>query len=170
VHHWPFSQFKWHSFAGGKHASRSKLEAVRPTAISISLPSPAPSCKFLSATAKVGLPPPSRFRRAVSRRLVQPWSAAVPFAGLPPWTLVSWSLAMVFGFFMVRIGILGKNARRYSVVFASIALLLWVVSCGGGNGSQHSPTTGTPPGISSIIVTATSATSHSAALNVTVTQ
>src|SRR5579864_4018298 len=43
------------------------------TAISISLPSPFPSCKFFSATAKVGLPLLSTFRRAVSRRLVQPW-------------------------------------------------------------------------------------------------
>jgi len=50
-------------------------------------------------------------------------AAAVPFAGLRPWTFVSWSLATVFGFCMVRTGILGKNARRYSVVFGSIALL-----------------------------------------------
>jgi hypothetical protein len=76
----------------------------------------------------------------------------------------------VIGFFMVRTGILGKNARRYSVVFGSIALLLCLVSCGGGNGAQHNPTTGTPPGISSVTVTATSATNHSAALTVTVTQ
>jgi hypothetical protein len=99
-----------------------------------------------------------------------PPGSAVPFAGLPPWTFVSWSLAIVFGFFMVTTGILGKNARRYSVVFASIALLLCLVSCGGGNGAQHGPTTGTPPGDVTITVTATSATSHSAALNIAVTQ
>ena len=97
-------------------------------------------------------------------------SAVVPFAGLPPWTFVSWSLATVFGFFMVRTGILDKKARRYSVVFGSIALLLCLVSCGGGNGTQTTTTTGTPPGSFSITVTANSATSHSAALNIAVTQ
>lgn len=96
--------------------------------------------------------------------------SAVPFAGLPPWTFLSWTLATVIGFFMMKTGILGKNARRYSVVFGSIALLLCLVSCGGGNGPQHIPTTGTPPGISSVTVTATSATSHSAALTINVTQ
>ncbi len=96
--------------------------------------------------------------------------STVPFAGLPPWIFVSWSLATVFGFLMMRTAILGKNARRYSVVFGSIAVLLCLVSCGGGNGSQHNPTTGTPPGDVTITVTATSATSHSAALNIAVTQ
>ena len=96
-------------------------------------------------------------------------SASVPLAGLPPWTFISWSLATVLGFFMVRTGVFGKNARRYSVVFSCIALLLCLVSCGGGNGPQHGPSTGTPPGFSHITVTATSGSSHSAALDVTVT-
>jgi hypothetical protein len=96
--------------------------------------------------------------------------SALPFAGLPPWTFISWALATVIGFFMLRTGIFGKNARRYSVVFGCIALLLCLVSCGGGNGAHHVPTTGTPPGISNVTVTATSATSHSAVLNITVTQ
>src|SRR5579864_418112 len=99
-----------------------------------------------------------------------PSSAAIPFAGLRPWTLVSWSLATVLGFFMVRTVALGKNARRYSVVFAGIAVLLCLVSCGGGGSNQPKPTTGTPPGDVIITVTATSATSHSPALNITVTQ
>jgi hypothetical protein len=95
--------------------------------------------------------------------------STIPFAGLLPWTFVSWFLATVLGFFMIRTGVFGKNARRYSVVFGCIALLLCLVSCGGGNGSQG-PTTGTPPGDVTITVTATSATSHSAALNIAVTQ
>ena len=95
--------------------------------------------------------------------------SAVPFAGLRPWTFVSWSLAMVLGFFMIRTGIFGKNARRYSIALGCIALLLCLVSCGGGS-SQPNLKTGTPPGDATITVTATSATSHSAALNIAVTQ
>lgn len=127
---------------------------------------PASSCTFSPASVT---PNGAAATTTLTLNTTAPGSA-VPFAGLPPWTFISWSFAMVFGFFMVRTGILGKNARRYSVVFASIALLLCLVSCGGGNGSQHGSTTGTPQGISTITVTATSATSHSAALNVTVTQ
>ena len=101
--------------------------------------------------------------------------SAVPFAGMRQWIFGSWSLvslslATIFGFFILRTGIPGKNVRRYSVAFGCIALLLFLVSCGGGNGSQHVPTTGTPPGDVIVTVTATSATSHSAALNIAVTQ
>jgi hypothetical protein len=62
----------------------------------------------------------------------------------------------------------GKNARRYLVVFGCIALLLCLVSCGGGS-PKPNPTTGTPPGAYSITVNATSGASHSAALNIIVT-
>jgi len=96
-------------------------------------------------------------------------SAAVPFAGLHRWGLTSWSLGIVFGFFVVGMNTSGKNARRYSAIFGVIALVLLVVSCGGGNGTQTKQTVGTPPGASNITVTATSGTSHSAALNITVT-
>jgi hypothetical protein len=74
----------------------------------------------------------------------------------------------VFGFFVVGMNKGGKNARRYSAVFGVIALALLVVSCGGGSPKQN-PTTGTPPGTSSITVTATSGASHSAPLSITVT-
>jgi hypothetical protein len=128
---------------------------------------PASSCTFSPASVT---PNGAAATTTLTLSTTAPRSAAVPFAGLPPWTFVSWSLAMVFGFFMVRTGLLGKNARRYSVVFGSIALLLCLVSCGGGNGTQTTTTTGTPPGTFSITVTANSATSHSAALNIAVTQ
>jgi VCBS repeat protein/Big-like domain-containing protein len=94
--------------------------------------------------------------------------SAVPFAGLRPWTFVSWSLATVLGLLMLRTAALGKNARRCSVVFGCVALLLCLVSCGGGS-PQTNPKTGTPSGTSSITVTATSGASHSAPLNITVT-
>ena len=126
---------------------------------------PASSCTFSPASVTLN---GAAATTTLTLNTTAPGSA-VPFAGLPPWTFVSWSLAMVFGFFMVRTGIVGKNARRYSVVFGSIALLLCLVSCGGGNGSQHNPTNGTPPGASNITVTASSGVSHSATLNVTVT-
>jgi hypothetical protein len=96
-------------------------------------------------------------------------SAAVPFAGLHPWSFTSWSLGIVFGFFVVGMNNRSRKARRCSAVFGVITLALLVVSCGGGGSPQPNPQTGTPPGASSITVTATSGTSHSAALNVTVT-
>jgi hypothetical protein len=96
-------------------------------------------------------------------------SAAVPIAGLRPWTFSSWSLGIVFGFFVVGIGNRGKNARRCSAVFGVIALAFLVVSCGGGNGGQPSSSSGTPPGTSSVTVTATSGASHSSVLSITVT-
>ena len=96
-------------------------------------------------------------------------SAVVPIAGLHRWTFTSWSLGIVFGFFVVGIGARGKNARRGSAIFGVIALALLVVSCGGGNGTQTTTTTGTPPGSFSITVTATSGTSHSGVLSINVT-
>jgi hypothetical protein len=94
-------------------------------------------------------------------------SLATPIAGLRPWAFTSWSLGIVFGFFVVKTGAGHKKARRCSTVFGVIALAFLVVSCGGGGGNQ--PTIGTPPGDATITVTATSATSHSSTLDVTVT-
>lgn len=55
-----------------------------------------------------------------------------------------------------------------SPAFGALTLGFCLVSCGGGN-STPPPTIGTPPGTSSITVTATSGTTHSVALTVTVT-
>ncbi|HEY2169011.1 MAG TPA: Ig-like domain repeat protein, partial [Candidatus Angelobacter sp.] len=126
----------------------------------------ASSCTFSPASVTLNGSPVST---TLTISTTAPGAAAVPFAGLRPWTFVSWSLATMLGFLMVRTGALGKNARRYSVVFGCVALLLCLVSCGGGNGPQQNPSNGTPPGPATITVTATSGTSHSAALNIIVT-
>jgi hypothetical protein len=126
----------------------------------------ASSCTFSPASVT---PNGSPVSTTLTINTTAPSAAAVSFTGLRPWVFASWSLATMLGFFILRAGTLGKNARRYSVVFGCIALLLCLVSCGGGNGPQQNPTIGTPPGASNITVTATSGTSHSAALNITVT-
>jgi hypothetical protein len=126
----------------------------------------ASSCTFSPASVTPNGAPVST---TLTLNTTAPQSATVPVTRLRPLTGVSWSLGIVFGFFVVGTGARGKNARRYSAVFGVIALALLVVSCGGGGSPQTNPRNGTPPGTSSITVTATSGTSHSAALNITVT-
>ena len=126
----------------------------------------ASSCTFSPASVTLNGSPVST---TLTISTTAPAAAAAPFAGLPPWTFAAWSFAAMFGLFMLKAGTLGKNARRYSVVFGCVALLLCLVSCGGGNGPQQNPNNGTPPGPATITVTATSGTSHSAALNIIVT-
>jgi hypothetical protein len=125
----------------------------------------ASSCTFSPATVT---PSGSPVSTTLTVSTTAASSAAVPFAGLRPWSFTSWSLGIVFGFFVVGMNKGGKNARRYSAVFGIIALALLVVSCGGGS-PKPNPTTGTPPGAYSITVNATSGASHSAPLSITVT-
>jgi hypothetical protein len=75
----------------------------------------------------------------------------------------------VFGFLVLGRNNRGKKAGHFSAVFGIIALALLVTSCGGGS-PQPNPKTGTPPGFSSVTVTATSGVSHSGVLNIMVTQ
>jgi hypothetical protein len=126
----------------------------------------ASSCTFAPASVTLNGSPVST---TLTISTTAPSAAAVPFASLRPWTFVSWSLTAMLGFFMIRTGVFGRNARRYSIVFGCMALLLCLVSCSGGNGTQQNPNNGTPPGPATITVTATSGTSHSAALNIMVT-
>jgi len=126
----------------------------------------ASSCAFSPASVT---PTGSPVSTTLTISTTGPSAAAVSFTGLRPWIFVSWSLATMLGFFMLRAGTLSKNARRYLVVFGCIALLLCLVSCGGGNGPQQNPQNGTPPGTSNITVTAASGSSHSAPLSITVT-
>jgi len=125
----------------------------------------ASSCTFSPASVT---PNGSPVSTTLTLNTTAPQAATVPVASLRPWTFVAWSLGIVFGFSVVGVGARSKNARR-SAVFSVIALALLVVSCGGGGSPQTNPQNGTPPGTSSITVTATSGTSHSAALNITVT-
>jgi hypothetical protein len=126
----------------------------------------ASSCTFSPASVTPNGAPVST---TLTLNTTAPQSATVPVARLRPWTFVSWSVGIVFGFFVVGAGVRSKNARRCSAVFSVIALALLVVSCGGGGGPQTNPQNGTPPGTSSITVTATSGASHSSALSITVT-
>jgi hypothetical protein len=126
----------------------------------------ASSCTFSPASVT---PNGSPVSTTLTINTTAPSAAAVPFAGLPPWTVVSWSLTAMLGFFVIRTGVFGKNSRRYATVFGCIALLLCLVSCGGGNGPQQNPNNGTPPGSFSVTVTATSGGSHTAPLSITVT-
>jgi hypothetical protein len=65
---------------------------------------------------------------------------------------------------------LRKAARRLVLAWSAIAVIFLLGSCGGGNTTVTGGTNGTPVGTSSITVTATSATSHTTALSITVTQ
>jgi VCBS repeat protein/Big-like domain-containing protein len=125
----------------------------------------ASSCTFSPASVT---PNGSPVSTTLTLNTTAPQSATVPITRLRPLTGVSWSLGIVFGFFVVGVNKGGKNAKRCSAVFGVIALALLVVSCGGGS-TQPKPTTGTPPGAFNITVTATSGATHSAALNITVT-
>ncbi len=129
----------------------------------------ASSCSFSPASLTPGAGPVST---TLTITTTAPSSAAVPLAGLHPWTFAAWPVAMAFGLFAVSIGNRSKRVRRASLAFCALALCFCVVSCGGGGSSTTPPppNIGTPPGTSSVTVTATSATSHSAALTVTVTQ
>jgi hypothetical protein len=125
----------------------------------------ASSCAFSPASVT---PNGSPVSTTLTLNTTAPSAAAVPFAALHRWTFTSWSLGIVFGFFVVGMNNRGKKARHFSAVFGIIALALLVASCGGGS-PQPNPKTGTPPGFSSVTVTATSGVSHSGVLNIMVT-
>ena len=128
----------------------------------------ASSCNFSPASLTPGGSPVSA---TLTISTTAPGSAA-PIAGLHPWTLAPWPVAVLFGLFVVSIGNRGKKTRRWSLAFGALALGFCLVSCGGGGNSTPPPpppTIGTPPGTYSVVARATSATSHSAPLTVTVT-
>jgi hypothetical protein len=126
----------------------------------------ASSCNFSPASLTPGGSPVST---TLTITTTAPSSAAVPIAGLNPWTFAAWPVAMVLGLFLVSIGNRSKKVWRWSLTFGATALACCLVSCGGGNSTPPPNNPGTPSGTSSITVTATSATSHSAALTITVT-
>jgi hypothetical protein len=125
----------------------------------------ASSCNFSPASLTPGASPVST---TLTIATTAPSSAAVPIAGPHPWTFAAWPVAMMFGLFVLSIANRSKKTRRWSLAFGALALGFCLVSCGGGN-STPPPIIGTPPGTSSITVTATSVTTHAATLSVTVT-
>ena len=124
----------------------------------------ASTCTFAPASLTPGAGPVST---TLTISTTAPSSAA-PIVRLNPWTFAAWTVAMVFGLFALSIGNWSKKARRWSLAFGALALGFCLVSCGSGN-STLPPNIGTPPGTSSITVTATSGTTHAATLSVTVT-
>jgi len=126
----------------------------------------ASTCTFSPASLTPGAGPAST---TLTIATTAPSSAAaVPIAGPHPWTFAAWPVAMMFGLFVLSIGNRSKKIRRWSLAFGALALGFCLVSCGGGNSTPPS-IIGTPPGTSSITVTATSGTTHAATLSVTVT-
>jgi Bacterial Ig-like domain (group 3)/FG-GAP-like repeat len=127
----------------------------------------ASTCSFSPATLTPGINPVST---TLTVTTTAP-SAAAPLTlrQLPPsfWTFV---LASCFSLLLFAVLHRRQAAQRAALVWASIIFVFLLGSCGGG-GSSSVPVTqnGTPPGTSSITVTAISATSHSSALSITVT-
>jgi hypothetical protein len=98
-------------------------------------------------------------------------STAAPLAARRP-RLFDWPIS-VSGFFSLLFFVILRSrstARGVLILWAAMAGLLLMASCGGGGGSgTTSGQTGTPSGSSSITVTATSATNHTTAISITVT-
>jgi hypothetical protein len=132
------------------------------------------SCSGLPAAASCTFSPASLTPNGspVSTMLtistIAPSSATVPVARLHPRTF-AWSVAMVLGLLVAGNFQTTRKGRRRWRALAGMAVALCIVSCGGGASTVKNPTNGTPAGTSSITVTAISATSHTAALTVTVT-
>lgn len=124
------------------------------------------SCNFSPATVMPGTNP-------VSTTLTLTTTAGSSAAALnmrQPGP-VFWLLAFA-GCFFVVLGVRGSRNGAKQPALAGIAffLALWVWGCGGsGNTGGGGSSKGTPPGTSSVTVTATSATSHTAVLSITVT-
>ena len=124
----------------------------------------AASCNFSPASVT---PNGSPVSTTLTINTTGPSSAAVPLARFRTWTY-AWPVAIVLGLLVAgNFQITGKDRRRWRAL-AGMAVALCVVSCGGGGSTVKNPN-GTPAGTSSITVTALSATSHTAALTVTVT-
>ncbi len=126
------------------------------------------ACSFSPASLTPGINPVSTTLTLTTTAQ----SAAARLAMRPP-NLFVWPFA-VAGFFSLLFFSILRNrstARNALILWAAIACLLLTVSCGGGGGTVTTSRnqTGTPSGTSSITVNANSATSHTAALNITVT-
>ena len=125
----------------------------------------ASSCTFSPASLT---PNGSPVSTTLTINTTAPSSATVPVARLHPGTF-AWPVAIVLGLLVAGNFQTTRKGRRRWRALAGMALALCVVSCGGGSPPVTNQNNGTPAGTSSITVTAISATSHTAALTVTVT-
>ncbi|HZI58028.1 MAG TPA: Ig-like domain repeat protein, partial [Verrucomicrobiae bacterium] len=124
----------------------------------------ASSCTFSPASVTPGGSPAST---TLTLNTTAPQSTAAPVARLHPGTF-AWQIGIVFGLLLAgNVRARGKARHRWSV-FAGLAFMLLTVSCGGG-GTTKNPVIGTPPGTSTVTVSATSGVSHTAPLTLTVT-
>ena len=125
------------------------------------------SCSFSPASLTPGVNPVSTTLTLTTTTQ----STAAPLAIWRPGLFV-WPFS-VAGFFSLLFFVILRNrstARRTLILWAAMAGLLLMASCGGGSGSgTTSGPTGTPAGSSSVTVTATSATNHTTAISITVT-
>ncbi len=127
----------------------------------------ASTCSFSPAVLMPGINPIST---TLTVTTTAP-SAAAPINLRQPGPLF-WIFALSGSVVVVLLALMrGRKAvARYALLWALAVFALFAVSCGGGSGTGTVPgTNGTPPGTSSITVTATSATSHTSALSITVT-
>ncbi len=127
----------------------------------------AATCSFSPATLTPGINPVST---TLTVTTTAP-SSALPLNPRQPGPLF-WLFAFVSSLCLITLALLRrKAAQRLALAWAAIAIVFLLGSCGGGGGtSVTGGTNGTPVGTSSITVTATSATSHTTALSITVTQ
>ncbi len=126
----------------------------------------AASCSFSPATLTPGVNPVSTTLTLTTTAQ----SSAAPIT-LRPRGLFVWPFAIAGFFSLIFFSILCSHriARLTLILWAAIACLLLMISCGGGSSSVTGPHNGTPSGTNSITVNATSATNHTTALSITVT-
>jgi hypothetical protein len=125
----------------------------------------ASSCTFSPASV---IPDGASVSTTLTISTTAPTSAAVPFARFQVRTF-AWSIGIVLGLLVAGNFQTTIKAKSRWRALAGTAIVLCIVSCGGGGSTVPQPSGGTPPGAASIIVMATSGVSHSAALSVTVT-
>jgi len=126
------------------------------------------NCTFSPATLTPGINPVSTTLTLTTTAQSTPAPLAARGPGLFVWPF------SVAGFFSLLFFVILRNrrtARRALILWAAMAGLLLMAGCGGGGGVSVTTggQTGTPSGLSSITVTATSATNHTTAISITVT-
>ena len=127
----------------------------------------ASSCSFSPASLTPGINPVST---TLTLTTTAP-AVAVPLGLRQPGPFIYlFALASSFGLLLFAFLRGRHRIRQAAPLWAAIVFALLLGSCGGSSGSgTGGGTNGTPPGPNSITVTATSATTHTTALSITVT-